>query len=89
MGQFFSERTIGNVRHMGLHVYSYVPIVHSGKNGLTYKTYVYQPLGKDGIHPVLGSAVDGVGHAGPLFGAVPVEGVVLPHREHTEGSLGF
>ena len=31
-GQFFSECTIGNVRHIGIHVYSYVPIVLSGKN---------------------------------------------------------
>ena len=34
MGQFFSECNIGNVRHIGTYidVYSYVPIVHFGKN---------------------------------------------------------
>ena len=28
MGQFFSECIIGKVRHVGIHVYLYVPIVH-------------------------------------------------------------
>ena len=32
LGQFFSECTIGNVQHVGIHVYPYIPLVHSGKN---------------------------------------------------------
>ena len=31
-GQFFSECTIRNVHHIGIHVYMFVPIVYIGNN---------------------------------------------------------